>query len=125
MEPPACSSLPPAFWQGVAQFNAQEFYACHDTLEDLWMEALDPDRTFYQGVLQIAVALYHRSHGNVKGAMTLLGEGIGRLGSYQPAYGGLEVTQLLTEGRLLLGELQTQGQSDRTLTLQITQPTTE
>ncbi|MGK7902131.1 MAG: DUF309 domain-containing protein, partial [Hormoscilla sp.] len=32
-------SLPSAFWQGIEQFNQQEFYACHDTLEALWIEA--------------------------------------------------------------------------------------
>ncbi|NEQ23504.1 MAG: DUF309 domain-containing protein, partial [Microcoleus sp. SIO2G3] len=34
---------PEEFWQGVEQFNQQEFYACHDTLEALWMEAFEPD----------------------------------------------------------------------------------
>jgi len=35
-------SLPDKFWQGIEQFNQQEFYACHDPLEALWIEASEP-----------------------------------------------------------------------------------
>ena len=56
--------MPDEFWQGVEQFNAGQYYACHDTLEALWIEAAEPEKTFYQGILQIAVALYHLSNHN-------------------------------------------------------------
>ena len=58
-------NLPQEFWEGVEQFNLGQFYACHDTLEALWIEALEPEKTFYQGILQIAVALYHLENENV------------------------------------------------------------
>lgn len=106
-------SLPPdEFWQGVEQFNQQEFYACHDTLEALWMEALEPQKQFYQGVLQIAVACYHLGNLNWRGAVVLLGEGIRRLsnGEYQPVYEGIDVTGLLTQSVQLLKALQQSGQ---------------
>ncbi|KKJ01085.1 DUF309 domain-containing protein [Prochlorothrix hollandica] len=103
------TSLPPQFWQGVEQFNHQEFYDCHDTLEALWMEALEPDRTFYQGVLQLAVALYHLGHGNWRGAVTLVGESLGRLSRYQPDYEGVDVAHLQDQSRALLHQLQQQG----------------
>jgi len=102
--------LPPQeFWQGVEQFNQQEFYACHDTLEALWMEAFDPQKRFYQGVLQIAVACYHLGNLNWRGAVILLGEGIGRLRDYQPVYEGIDVTELLTQSIQLLKALQEAG----------------
>ncbi|MDY7012991.1 MAG: DUF309 domain-containing protein, partial [Cyanobacteriota bacterium] len=66
--------LPPAFQQGVEEFNRQEFYTCHDTLEALWMDSTEPDKTFYQGILQIAVGCYHLGNSNWHGAVTLLGE---------------------------------------------------
>jgi uncharacterized protein len=34
--------------QGIAEFNRHEYYACHDTLEALWMDSIDPDKKFYQ-----------------------------------------------------------------------------
>jgi len=98
--------IPAEFWQGVEQFNQREYYACHDTLEAIWMEAAEPNRTFYQGILQIAVALYHLSNGNGRGAMILLGEGMRRLRPYQPDYSGVAVTELVEAAQALLLTLQ-------------------
>jgi uncharacterized protein len=97
---------PQEFWQGVAEFNRGEFYACHDTLEALWMEASEPDKRFYQGVLQIAVGCYHLENSNWRGAVILLGEGIKRISDYQPIYEEIDVTQLLIDSNRLLQELQ-------------------
>lgn len=97
---------PDEFWQGVEQFNQQQFYACHDTLEALWMEALEQNKRFYQGILQIAVACYHLSNLNWRGAVILLGEGIGRLADYQPVYEGIDVEALLIQSMDLLQALQ-------------------
>lgn len=104
------SVIPPEeFLLGVEQFNQQEFYACHDTLEALWMEALEPEKRFYQGILQIAVACYHLGNLNWRGAVVLLGEGIGRLRDYQPIFEGIDVTDLLTQSFDLLQALQQAG----------------
>ncbi len=96
----------PAFWEGIEQFNRQQFYACHDTLEEIWMEAMEPQRTFYQGILQIAVALYHLGNDNLRGATILLGEGSNRLRRYQPTYAEVDVTALVTQSTELLARLQ-------------------
>ena len=100
---------PPAWLQGIDEFNNREYYACHDTLEALWMDSIDPDKKFYQGVLQIAVACYHLHNRNWRGAVTLLGEGIGRLPYYQPVYAGIDVTKLIQDSRNLLTTLQSIG----------------
>lgn len=99
--------MPPEFWQGVAQFNSGQFYACHDTLEALWIEALEPEKSFYQGILQIAVALYHLGNKNVRGAMILLGEGSNRLRRYPSDFAGIDVDDLLTTSINFLQTLQT------------------
>lgn len=103
------AQIPPEFWQGIAEFNQQEFYKCHDTLEALWMEAGEPERTFYQGVLQISVGLYHLGNENWRGAVMLLGEGIRKLNYYQPSYFGIDVDKLLTESNELFKYLQELG----------------
>ncbi len=102
-------TLPQEFWTGVDQFNQGLFYACHDTLEALWIEAAQPQKTFYQGILQIAVALYHLGNHNWRGAAILLGEGINRLNSYQPDYGGVDITALITKSHQLLMALHESG----------------
>lgn len=99
-------SIPDEFWQGVEQFNTRQFYACHDTLEALWMEATEPNKTFYQGILQLAVALYHLSNSNWPGAVILLGEGTNKLQHYSPTFGGVDVEELIDASYRLLSQLQ-------------------
>lgn len=94
------------FWQGVEQFNRRDYYACHDTLEAIWFEASEPEKTFYQGILQIAVALYHLSNQNLRGAVILLGEGINRLRRYLPDYAAVNVAELVEQSVNLLKTLQ-------------------
>lgn len=98
--------LPPEFWRGVEEFNHQAFYECHDTLEALWMEAIEPEKRFYQGILQIAVACHHLGNHNHRGAVMLLGEGIRRLIDYTPADYGVDVTKLVEQSTMLLEALQ-------------------
>lgn len=98
--------IPEQFLTGVDQFNNRQFYACHDTLEALWIDAMEPEKTFYQGVLQIAVALYHLGNNNWRGAVILLGEGRNRLRRYPSAFSGVDVDGLLDDSGVLLAELQ-------------------
>lgn len=100
---------PEEFWRGVEQFNQGQFYACHDTLEALWMTATEPEKTFYQGVLQVAVGLYHLGNGNWRGAVILLGEGIKRLDRYPSTYSGIDIDELIISSADLLKALQQAG----------------
>lgn len=101
--------IPTEFWRGVDQFNQGQFYDCHDTLEALWMEATEPNKTFYQGVLQLAVALYHLENLNWRGAVILLGEGTRKLNAYPAAYSGIDVDRLVDQSGDLLHLLQQGG----------------
>ncbi|MDX2239595.1 MAG: DUF309 domain-containing protein [Leptolyngbyaceae cyanobacterium bins.302] len=101
--------IPAEFWQGVEQFNQQEFYACHDTLEAIWINALPSDKNFFQGILQIAVALHHLSNENWRGAVILMGEGVSRLRSYPSDYGDIDVDSLVDDAATLLKQLQVMG----------------
>jgi hypothetical protein len=84
-----------ALQTGITQFNRGEYYDCHDTLEAIWMEASTVEKPFFQGILQLAVALYHLSNHNWQGAAILLGEGISRLEPFEPSYREVNVTALL------------------------------
>ncbi len=103
------SDLPEAFWRGLEEFNQREFYACHDTLEALWMDALHPLKLFYQGILQLAVAYYHLGNGNWKGGVILLSTGIQRLEYFAPEYLGIDVELLLDKSSTCLERLQELG----------------
>lgn len=96
----------PTLAQAIAEFNQRQFYVCHDTLEAIWLEAEPTEKNFYQGILQIAVGCYHLQNQNWQGAVTLLGEGIRRLQTFQPQYQGVEITALMEQSFALLTALQ-------------------
>ncbi len=78
-------------------FNAREFFEAHDALEEFWQEYGGGDRTFYQGLIQIAVALEHAQRGNKKGARGVLGSARNRLEPYLPHYEGFDLEGLLAQ----------------------------
>jgi predicted metal-dependent hydrolase len=83
-----------AFAKGVSEFNAGLFYECHDTLEDLWSGVRGPSRDFFQGLIQVAVGLYHLGNGNRAGARSLLDRAAKRLRRYPDAYAGVDLGTL-------------------------------
>lgn len=111
MPPTDASSPSPLFQlhQGIEQFNQGQYYACHDTLEAIWMEAMPTDKPFYQGILQFAVALHHLGNHNWQGAAILLGESMNRLQPFEPDYQGVDVTALVDCGLAWLQALQITG----------------
>jgi uncharacterized protein len=62
--------------QGIREFNRQEWFECHETVEDLWIGEAGEARDFYQGLIQIAVALHHWRNRNFGGAVSLLKGGV-------------------------------------------------
>ncbi len=110
--------IPSEFWQGVEQFNQGQYYACHDTLEAIWIEAPQSEKNFYQGILQIAVALYHLSNQNWRGCVILMGEGMNRLRPYEPDYAGLNIEIFLQQISQLQRHLQHLGPDQVSIVLQ-------
>ncbi|MGY6528927.1 MAG: DUF309 domain-containing protein [Cyanobacterium sp.] len=92
--------------KGIEQLNTREFYPCHDTLEEIWMEAPETDKKFYQGILQVAVGCYHLSNGNWRGALILLGEGINKLREFEPIHYDLDILAFTDASYALLMTLQ-------------------
>ena len=72
----------PRFPQAIELFNAEEFFACHDVLEEIWSETLDEDRNFYQGLIHAAVALFHFTEGNLGGARKMCSSAMAYLSGY-------------------------------------------
>jgi uncharacterized protein len=105
----APDDFPPEFWQGIDEFNAGEFYACHDTLETIWIPAVGVEKNLYQGVIQIAVAIYHLGNHNWRGAVILMGEGLNRLRGYPDEFAGIDWGQFRSDIAELLETLQELG----------------
>lgn len=73
-----------AVLEAVAQFNAGQFWECHETLEEFWGDEQGPLREFYHGFIQVAAGFVHVQHGNWHGAVRLLGEGMDKLEPFRP-----------------------------------------
>jgi predicted metal-dependent hydrolase len=61
----------PRYLAGILFFNDRDFFEAHEVWEDVWTESSGPERRFYQGLIQAAVALHHFRNGNVRGALKL------------------------------------------------------
>ena len=101
-----CSSSPSGeLLRAFGEFNRGDWYECHETLEDLWNGSEDENRWFYQGILQIAVALHHWRNGNFGGAVSLLSGGVNYLRRVNPVCQRIEVAALAAEAECFREEL--------------------
>ena len=57
--PTAPPDRSPLYLQGIRYFNECDFFESHETWEELWTEYRGEARRFYQGLIQVAVALHH------------------------------------------------------------------
>ena len=87
----------PLYLQGIAFFNACEFFEAHEVWEDLWKCYTGELRLFYKGLIQAAVALHHFGNGNIRGARKVYGSSRGYLAQYGPMCNGLDVEKFLAE----------------------------
>ena len=82
----------PRYLAGLMLFNEREFFEAHEVWEDLWGDCAGPERRFYQGLIQAAVALHHYGNGNVRGATKLFRTGRAYMEAYGSPFLGLDVT---------------------------------
>jgi predicted metal-dependent hydrolase len=108
-------TLPQALRQGVEEFNRAYFFEAHETLEDLWRETSGPLRLFYQGLIQLAVGLYHLTNGNRRGALNLLEKGLAKLEAFQPICQHIDVDTLCREARAWLDRVRQAGARELTV----------
>jgi len=85
------------FERGVADFNAGRFFEAHELWEELWLAAPEPEKTFLQGMIQVAAAFHHHGRGNARGAKSLLAAGMAKLAACPGDFGGLAIDELRKE----------------------------
>jgi predicted metal-dependent hydrolase len=87
------------FQQGVDQFNAEKFFDAHETWEAIWLKAMEPDKTFLQGITQVTAAFHHHAQGNREGAESLLQKGLRKLEQFPADYRRMSLEKLREELR--------------------------
>ena len=105
-----CTDSPPGqLLKGIREFNKREWFECHETVEDLWIGETGETRDFYQGIIQIAVALHHWRNGNFKGAISLLKGGAGYLGRVTEECQWVNVAALIADADRMRAALEGLG----------------
>ncbi len=100
------------FQRGVALFNSGEFFLAHEVWEELWMNEAEPEKTFLQGLIQLAAAFHHYVRGNSAGAQSLLAAAAVKLQRFAPNHRGIAVDELRQDAiwwARMLGEGQNPG----------------
>lgn len=85
------------FQHGVELINQGSYFHAHDVLEEVWREVRTQDRLFYQGVVQVAIAMHHFSKANLAGAQSVLAKARRNLAPYPPKCGGIDLEDLLQQ----------------------------
>lgn len=88
------------FERGVELFNRQEFFDCHEALEEIWRSTTPEPKDLFQGLIQVAVGFYHfleRQRPDV--ARRVLAKGRRRLEPLVTGGHGLDLATLLAEVR--------------------------
>lgn len=96
---PVPSSPEEALRLGIEFFNGERFFQAHEIWEHGWHAAPEPERDFWQGVIQVAIGYCHFQRGNPNGAVTLLGRGARRLERYRDGHRDLPIARLAREAR--------------------------
>ncbi len=105
-----CHDAPPEeLLLAIRQFNSGQWYDCHETLEELWIGEEWELRDFYQGILQLAVALYHWRNDNYAGAISLLKSGIRLLKHVSDSCLGVDVARLIEDANQVREALEQLG----------------
>jgi uncharacterized protein len=80
--------------EGLNCFDSGAFFAAHEHWESVWLTAQEPEKTFLQGLIQVAAAFHHFQRGNHEGTVSLLRSALHRLDHYPEVYAGIAVAPL-------------------------------
>jgi len=108
---------PPKYLEGLRLFNDEEFFACHDALEEIWTETVGAEKQFYQGLIHAAVSLFHFENGNLGGARKMHRSSLNYLEPYGKHYQGIDVETLAAQLWFCFQELR--AATDPSATLQL------
>lgn len=84
------------FREGIDRFNRREYFEAHETWETIWRSTTPEPRDLFQGLVQVAAALYGTLElGRGAGPRRTLAKARLRLEPFAPAASGLDLEALL------------------------------
>lgn len=103
----------PRYLAGILFFNERDFFEAHEVWEDVWTESSGPERRFYQGLIQAAVALHHFRNGNVRGAVKLYRTGRAYMEPLDEPFFGLDKKAFWRQMEKCFRELHAMPEAER------------
>ena len=105
------SSLRTRLAPGRAAFNHGDFFEAHELWEDVWRTLAGADRTFVQGLIQIAAGLHHVKEGRPRPGARVIARGVEKVEQTATAI-RLPTAALLRDVRRLLAALEAAGRGE-------------
>ena len=88
----------PLYVAFLYHFNIdRDYFECHEVMEQLWLEM--GRLPLYQGLLQVAVGLYHHRNGNIDGGIKLLSAAVSKLEASEHKQMGIDMATLIRDAR--------------------------
>ena len=69
----------------------------HEHWESVWLKCQEPEKSFLQGLIQMAAAFHHLQRNNSQGAASLLKAALRKLEPYPELFASMEVAALREE----------------------------
>lgn len=102
---PLPNDYPKLYIQFLHYFNKErDYYECHEVLEELWLE--EGRHPFYQGLLQVAVGLYHFRNDNINGAVKLFWSALAKLEPFTDDSLGIDLGRVKRDTSRYLSQLE-------------------
>jgi predicted metal-dependent hydrolase len=93
--------------EGLRCFHSGAFFEAHEHWEAVWLAAPEPEKTFLQGLIQVAASFHHFQRGNRAGTISLMYSALRRLDRYPEVFAGIVVAPLRMAIRSWLQALET------------------
>jgi uncharacterized protein len=85
--------------EGLRLYEAERFFDAHELWESVWLNSVEPEKTFLQGLIQVTAAFHHMQRNNSLGTVLLLEAALRRLDRYPANFGGISVKLLCDDIR--------------------------
>lgn len=91
------SKMHPNLKTAIKLFNEEKFFAAHESMEEFWQMYHEPDRVYYQALIQLTVALHLYQESRLKGAQMVLERALKNMDGCQGLISGIDLIQLKDE----------------------------
>lgn len=80
--------------EGLRCYHNRQFFEAHEHWESVWLKSAEPEKTFLQGLIQMAAAFHHFQRGNPQGTASLLRQSLRKLEGFADVSGTVMIERL-------------------------------